>query len=79
VPGRGVEPRSPGLQPGALPLSEPDAWFSCQDSNPDDEVQGLASDHWTTGEDGSPTRTRTWSLPIQSRAFYHIELQVRMG
>lgn len=56
VPGRGIEPRSLGLQPSALPLSEPDVtcageWFSRQDSNLDDEIQSLASDHWTTGEE----------------------------
>ena len=71
VPGRGVEPRSLGLQPSALPLSEPGEWFPRVDSNHDAEIQSLASYHWTTGN-GSRARIQTWSLLVQSQAFYQL-------
>jgi hypothetical protein len=49
VADRGVEPRSPDFQTGALPLSE-SAEFPRVDSNHDDELQRLASYRWTTGK-----------------------------
>jgi hypothetical protein len=71
VPGRGIEPRSPGLRPGALPLSEPDR-FPRVDSN---TIAGVKFPGPAIGRRGNGSRawTRTRKLPVQSRTFYRLK------